>query len=488
MPLNRGGNGLLEGERDENSLQCVFWEVLTRTWSTAGCSTELGLDRSTAAALPTATCVCSHLTEFAIMAQHQETSSEADSQPLTTVLEIAYLTSVGVSGLMFGITFWRTLVLFKIRKHRTWVSFTHIMLSAQLVSRLLSSLLFSGIIEGVSLSESHDAVVVVVVALPYTFIFWTGSVTIFQWMSMYFKDTEIDPFKETKIIYYSINTFLVFIVWILLAVLWILHVTYAALIGSALLSAVCITMYMSYITMGLKMRKRMMKVFGRIRAGRDSIHQSRRMKEAERMLTIALVVSGGFPVLSITFILSAVLPQYLDFFVPAHLLSEAFFACAILWTYRKGYASLTRSVASSYETRSGGRMSYSRRELSRFGRGGRSLQAVSGSSTPNNHKHHRRRFSRSPSALYGNVPRVDSHTSAAFSLQASFLKPHSRQASVTRPHTRSHFRQASFTKPQRADEEKKGLQGRGTNPMNRSYSNVLMLESPVQHLHKHPYE
>eukprot|EP00954_Amorphochlora_amoebiformis_P021431 1346330-Amorphochlora_amoeboformis.AAC.1 len=193
-------------------LACVWWDDREgiKAWSSEGCYLDsIGTSSNNRAA-----CVCTHLTEFAIMQRAKKSQQSYNPSP---VLMWTYTVGAAVSASLFVFASGQAGRLVAVGQFKEWVAIAHCLMALQCLSRAMSDLMFSGQIQGYSLQNAPDGVVVIVASLPYTFSFWVASTLAFQWMAAAFNSKlRMDPFKPYKMFYYAANIAAVVVIWVLI--------------------------------------------------------------------------------------------------------------------------------------------------------------------------------------------------------------------------------------------------------------------------------
>jgi len=317
---------LKEGEDVNGDMRCVYIQRSEGTWSEDGCSLEVEG--------PGVACVCTHLTEFAVMRQVK------NGQRLPESLRMTYVCGAAVAwmiALTAGIQSYR---LWSIKAHRGWIAIAHYLLTCQGLSRGLSSLMFSGVFRPLSLSNSNGALIVVVSALPYTFSFWTASLIAFQWMASAFNPRlRTNNFHENRTKYYVSNAVVVVIMWAFFFSFWMLDFQAISYIGPAVMAFVCVVLVLLYLIGGLSISRQLRKSFSTMKVSRDSLKVRKQINHSNEVRIKVFANSACFFALSVVWILSGVFRDdmsVLEVIVPLFLFIDAFDACLILFMYANG--------------------------------------------------------------------------------------------------------------------------------------------------------
>eukprot|EP00954_Amorphochlora_amoebiformis_P022807 1355949-Amorphochlora_amoeboformis.AAC.1 len=133
---------LKSGESSDSSLACVYIQESTGggAWAEEGCSLDVQGE--------SVACVCTHLTEFAVMRRARS------GQGMPEFLKWSYVAGAGVAWVIAIASAVQAGRLANIQKHRGWVGVVHYMLMGHGLGRGLSSLMLSGIASEFSLYNS----------------------------------------------------------------------------------------------------------------------------------------------------------------------------------------------------------------------------------------------------------------------------------------------------------------------------------------------
>ncbi|GAB5371134.1 hypothetical protein AAMO2058_001553500, partial [Amorphochlora amoebiformis] len=333
---------LKEGEEASGDMRCVYIQRSEGTWSEDGCSLEVE-GRGVA-------CVCTHLTEFAVMRRTK------NGQPLPESLRMTYVCGAAVAWMIAMVAGIQGYRLWAIKAHRGWVAIVHYLLTFQGLSRGLSSLMYSGVLLHFNLNNSHGALVVVVSALPYTFSFWTASLIAFQWMASAFNPRlRTNNFHENRVKYYVSNLVVVFIMWAFFFAFWILDMQVISYVGPAAMAFACLVLVSLYLIGGLTISHKLKKSFSIMKASRRSLKIRKQISHSEEVGLKAIANSACFLALSIVWILSAVFRDdetVLKAIVPLFLFIDAFDACLILYMYFRSVRHTVRKSSISVSSNS----------------------------------------------------------------------------------------------------------------------------------------
>ncbi|GAB5362984.1 hypothetical protein AAMO2058_000845200 [Amorphochlora amoebiformis] len=328
-----------------NSLTCAWWDDRIGHWSSEGCKLDIQGSSSRRAS-----CVCTHLTEFAVMHNAKASKNYAPS----AVLKWSYTAGASVSITLFfcsGIQFLRLLV---VRKHKEWIGVIHAIIALHSISRAASDVMFSGQVREFSLIGAPDVVVVLVACLPYSFGFWVSSMVAFQWISTaYNSRLTIDPFRKYKIWYYSANIGAILVVWMLIVLAWIMEIEWVAIAGPVFMSAISCTLLASYIIAGRRIYNQLIKDFKTMDAGKGSRRLRKQVDAARRIGIIVIINAAIFLALTGIWIVSICVAIHSDdvasdIVVPAFLLLDILVVASLLCMYR---IMVNSSIKQSYTKR-----------------------------------------------------------------------------------------------------------------------------------------
>ncbi|GAB5367364.1 hypothetical protein AAMO2058_001224000 [Amorphochlora amoebiformis] len=331
---------LKEGETTDADMRCVYIQSSDSTWSEDGC--YLDVQGSSVA------CVCTHLTEFAVMRRAKKNQWLPDS------LRWSYICGSCMAWVLAICAAVQAVRMGKVKAHRGWIAIAHYLLTFQGLFRGLSSLMYSGIIEKFSLARSHAAVVVTVTALPYTFSFWTASLIAFQWMATAFNPRlRTNNFHANRYKYYISNALIVVIMWVFILAMWVFNVEEISLVGPLLMAFVCLLLVVLYLVGGFTISRQLKKSFTIMTVSRSSEKVQKQMRHAEEVGTKAMVYAGCFGAISIIWILSAIFRddfQVLQILVPAFLFLDTMGGSLVLIMYARSVRQTIRKSSLSLDT------------------------------------------------------------------------------------------------------------------------------------------
>ena len=191
----------LSSDESPAGLTCGFWQESGGHWNKSGCNLEYN------ATARVVSCVCSHLTEFAMFREQSEDKMDKTTgQALFTIFAAVFALLTAVSGVQ----------LFRLLRagRRGQVEFAHAMLLAQCLARSVSCAFFTGGIEAFSARSLDRAASLSVVALPYTFAFWTVTLVIFQYaVLLHQQELRKNTFRRHVAKYVATSAFVTVCAW-----------------------------------------------------------------------------------------------------------------------------------------------------------------------------------------------------------------------------------------------------------------------------------
>jgi len=273
----------------------------------------------------------------------------------------------------------QSVVLIQARKHREWVSLVHYSIAAEMLFRIVSCLLLSGIMTDFSITTTQPFLVVCITSLPYTFSFWTSSLVAFQWLSTaYNSRLRINPFQENKFTYYIANGCTVVIVWTLLALMWLTDLNHMELVGPLVIATMCLLLMCSYLVAGFTIEKKLKKAFKLSVAGVGSQKEKAQINKATGVRNIAVLVSACFACSTVLWILTglfATKAAIVEIVIPIFVVVDIMTVIILLNIYRPAVRAALHSISGSRKNRSGHRSHPDSRSNHGRGRGTNSRSA-----------------------------------------------------------------------------------------------------------------
>eukprot|EP00466_Bigelowiella_natans_P001010 jgi/Bigna1/75039/fgenesh1_pg.32_\ len=288
---------------------CYFWDSSLSKYSDEGCRLNWTTGTATTATTTAATrdnhsaaCVCSHLTEFAVVAHHRDKDREDDPDKKGEPSRIGYVYIASsalyiVIGGFASYQVWRLYNANKINLSE-WRTLLHMAVIATSVLRVISSLLLSGIAKSFSAADDvHPAYLLVLLALPYSILFWVFSYPAFQWVSVvHNKKLSKNPFENVKRTYIIVNVFG-------MALAWSLFGYFAFTTSNPIYPSTCVTSIYAALTCsimfyGLRISNMML--------GAGAAGLAKRKRNAAKFRTRAMATSGCHLLQGAMFVLSAI--------------------------------------------------------------------------------------------------------------------------------------------------------------------------------------
>eukprot|EP00466_Bigelowiella_natans_P010850 jgi/Bigna1/76303/fgenesh1_pg.40_\ len=347
FPLNDGSAAARE------NAGCYFWDPAISRFSDEGCRlnwTRAPTNAAEAAAAHSsrnAVCVCSHLTEFAVVAYHRENrqSDSPDEKGEPSRLGYVYVMSSVVYivvGCFASYQVWR---LYRAKKINLgeWRTLLHVAVIATSVLRVVSSLLLSGIAESFSAADDvHPAFLLVLLAIPYSIIFWVFSYPAFQWLSVVHNNKlSKNPFQRVKIPYIIVNISG-------MALAWSLFGYFSFTISNPLYPSMCVALVYAALTCsimfyGLRISKMMLGV--------GATELDKRKKAALKFRSRPMATTGCHFLQGATYALASIFyKQHMTLLIltAVYYMGEVIALCVLLKLYWK---TINKVVTSSQASR-----------------------------------------------------------------------------------------------------------------------------------------
>eukprot|EP00954_Amorphochlora_amoebiformis_P011679 912481-Amorphochlora_amoeboformis.AAC.1 len=149
-------------------------------------------------------CQCSHLTEFALIAQQQLCQGDLQS-PLAALYWI-FIFPAAIFATLFALTILQTTKILFSKKKNDFILRSHLMMAAQSSARLTSCFLLSGLAPGFSVRSFHKVGILFVIVLPYSLTYLAYTFNAFQWISIIHNTTlSRNPFTRWWPVFVAVN-------------------------------------------------------------------------------------------------------------------------------------------------------------------------------------------------------------------------------------------------------------------------------------------
>lgn len=273
---------------------CEFWDETRLQWNDTACTFSGYVDGAYR-------CDCKHLTEFAVLSRDRE----SDEPPPVRIYFVCGAFLFAVLAALAGVQASR---LIRAQEGKSINAIAHYLIIAQAIARVFSCLLLSSWVPSLTTRDASAGVIVVLLALPYTFFFWNYTLVAFQFAAMVNnRNLSRNPFRAVRNLYLGVSASISLAAWALFVTVALAAQDYFARAASYTLAIVCTAVVLAFSWYG----RRLAAQLGKSAAMRA--HSAKAGDGSGKILKICNLVAVCFVIQSACWVVSV------------HVVSEAAF-------------------------------------------------------------------------------------------------------------------------------------------------------------------
>ncbi|GAB5366033.1 hypothetical protein AAMO2058_001109500 [Amorphochlora amoebiformis] len=287
---SRSGEGECKGG-SQRKLTCQFWDPVKFLWSEEGCAFA-GVVSTKEKSSTSVTCQCSHLTEFAIIAQQQ--SCEKDVSPVYVGLYWIFIVPTCIFVALFFLSILQAARLRIAKQKNNFVLRTHLMMAAQCAARLVSCFLLSALGPGFSIRSLHKVGILFVIVLPYSLTYLAYTYNAFQWISIIHNASmSRNPFAKWWPLFNGVNFGVIVLALILFSLFLFGGYPEMVYVGSFVLAFLSLTIGVIVQLYGLKISRVMLKSAGGKKAKARTVAKSKQIFKATGCMGGSMILQSA---------------------------------------------------------------------------------------------------------------------------------------------------------------------------------------------------
>ncbi|GAB5358049.1 hypothetical protein AAMO2058_000425600 [Amorphochlora amoebiformis] len=237
-------------------------------------------------------CLCSHLTEFAIIAQQQ--SCQSDILALHAALYWVFIVPTFIFVALLVLTLAQAIRLRVSKEKNDFVLLTHLIMAAQCAARFMSCLLLSTLDSGFSIRNLHKVGILFVIVLPYSLTYLAYTYNAFQWIAIIHNASmSLNPFAKWWPVFNGVNIGIVVLAIILFSLFLFGGYPEMVYVGSFVLATLSLIVGVLVQFYGYKISKLMLMSAGGMKVKAKQLATSRHLFQASGCMGFSMVLQSA---------------------------------------------------------------------------------------------------------------------------------------------------------------------------------------------------